>query len=68
MRQYIIFSSLKPINVSSDFITNYLKKKLYGAPKLRNIKNKDKNHDIFTIDANSGVPGVSKQPEGPKDQ
>ena len=27
MRQYIIFLSLKPIKVSSDFISNYLKKK-----------------------------------------
>ena len=31
MRQYIIFLSLKPIKVSSDFILNYLKKVVGGA-------------------------------------
>ena len=31
MRQYIIFLSLKPIKVSSDFILKYLKKVVGGA-------------------------------------
>ena len=29
--QYITFLSLKAINVSSDFISNYLKKVVWGA-------------------------------------
>ena len=50
MRQYISLLSLKSIKVSSDFILNYLKK-VVGGPPLRNIKNKHKNYDIFTMDA-----------------
>ena len=41
---------------------------LKGAPLLRNIKNKHKNNDIFTMDTPPRVPGVSKEPEGRKDQ
>ena len=39
MWQYAIFLSLKPTNMTSDFILNELKK-VVGAPPLRNIKNK----------------------------
>ena len=39
MWQYVIFLSLKPTKVTSDFILNQLKK-VVGAAPLRNIKNK----------------------------
>ena len=64
MWQYIVFLSLKPIKVSSDFILSYLKKKLQGTPPLRNLKNKHKNHDIFTMDAPHGVSGCQKNRKG----
>ena len=57
MGPYIIFLSLKPKKMTSDFILSYL------APPLRNIKNKYKNHYIFTMDAPQGVSGVSINPE-----
>ena len=63
MGQYISYLSLKPIKVTSDRILNHLKKKIKGAPPLINIKNKYKNHVIFTMDAPPGVPWVSKKQE-----
>ena len=59
MWQYIIFLILKPSKVTSDFILNHLKK-VIGVSLLRNIKNKYKNHDIFTMNAPPENPGVSK--------
>ena len=45
MWQYIIFLSLKPIKASSDFILNYLKKKLVEGATTQIYQ----KHDSFTI-------------------
>ena len=42
MLQYITFLSLKSIEVSSDFILNYLKKVIGGATNQKNLKTNTK--------------------------
>ena len=59
MWQYIIFLSLKELQVTSDLILNFMKTNIEGATTQKYQK-KYKNHDIFNIDAPPGTPGVSK--------
>ena len=42
MWQYVIFLSLKPTKVNSDFILNYLKKVVGGATTQKNFKKNTK--------------------------
>ena len=43
-------------------------KKVVGGATTQKYQKQTKNHDIFTMDALPGVPGVSKKSEGLKNQ
>ena len=59
-----IFMHVKSIKVTSGFNLRVLKKIRQVALSYRKIKNKYLNADISTIDADPGVPGVSKDAPG----
>ena len=62
------WDQIQTIFLKRFYFTWMLSKKLQVAPPLRNIKNKHKNHDFFTMDVTPRVPVVSKKPEGLTDQ
>ena len=64
-KSYIfIFMHVKPIKVTSGFNLRVMKKIRQVALSYRKIKNKYLKADISTIDADPGVPGVSKDAPG----
>ena len=54
MGPYIIFLSLKPTKMTSDFILSYLEKVIGGATTQKYQK-QFQSHDIFTMYAPPGV-------------
>ena len=64
-KSYIfIFMHVKPIKVTSGFNLRVMKKIRQVALSYRKIKNKYEKADISTIDADPGVPRVSKDAPG----
>ena len=59
-----------PENKKGDFsfFFNYFKKYIGGATTQKDKINKYKNNDTFTMYAPLGVPWVSKELKGPKNQ